>query len=41
LLGRRLLKNKFIVDVAEGEPLLAEEKASRRSLRIVLEAHED
>lgn len=41
LLGRRLLKNKFIVDVAKGNPLLAEERAKRDELRIALDGLED
>jgi len=32
LIGRRLLKNKFVVDVAQGSPLIAEEKAELRRL---------
>lgn len=32
LIGRRLLKNKFVVDVAQGNPLIAEEKAELRRL---------
>lgn len=32
LIGRRLLKNKFVVDVAQGSPLVAEEKAELRRL---------
>lgn len=33
LLGRSLLKNKFIVDVSKGKPLIAEEKARRQKLQ--------
>lgn len=33
LLGRSLLKNKFLVDVARGKPLVAEEKARRKKLQ--------
>jgi hypothetical protein len=32
LLGRRLLKGKFLVDVSRGEPLHAEEKSRKRRL---------
>lgn len=32
LIGRRLLKNKFIVDVSRGEPLIDEEKAQHQRL---------
>ncbi|WP_229076904.1 RimK/LysX family protein, partial [Actinoplanes sp. DH11] len=33
LLGRSLLRNKFIVDVSKGRPLLTEEKARRQKLQ--------
>jgi len=33
LLGRSLLKNKFIVDVSKGKPLIKEEKARRQQLQ--------
>lgn len=33
LLGRSLLKHKFLVDVAKGTPLIAEEKARKKALR--------
>jgi len=33
LLGRSLLRNKFIVDVSKGRPLVAEEKARRKKLQ--------
>lgn len=33
LLGRSLLKHKFLVDVAKGKPLIAEEKARRAKLK--------
>lgn len=33
LLGRSLLKHKFLVDVSKGKPLLAEEKARRAKLK--------
>ena len=33
LLGRSLLRNKFIVDVSKGRPLIAEEKARRIKLQ--------
>jgi len=33
LLGRSLLKHKFLVDVAKGSPLAAEEKARKTALR--------
>lgn len=36
LLGRRLLNKKFLVDVSQGQPLIAEEKAIRRRLHIEL-----
>lgn len=36
LLGRRLLNKKFLVDVSQGQPLIAEEKAERRKLHIEL-----
>lgn len=41
LLGRRLLKNKFVVDVAAGEPLHAEEKARKRKLLHDLDETDD
>jgi hypothetical protein len=41
LLGRRLLKNKFIVDVAKGTPLLAAEKAKRDKLQVETDVDED
>lgn len=37
LLGRRLLKNKFLVDVAKGNPLLKIEKSKRENLRTEIE----
>ncbi len=40
LLGRSLLKNKFVVDVAKGKPLLAEEKARRLKLQAELTSGE-
>ncbi|HEY8992348.1 MAG TPA: RimK/LysX family protein [Candidatus Microsaccharimonas sp.] len=33
LLGRSLLRNKFLVDVAKGEPLIEEEKARKAKLK--------
>ena len=33
LIGRSLLRNKFLVDVSKGKPLLAEEKARKLKLR--------
>lgn len=33
LLGRSLLKNKFIVDVSKGKPLIAQERARRQKLQ--------
>lgn len=33
LLGRSVLKNKFIVDVSKGKPLITEEKARRAKLK--------
>ena len=33
LLGRSLLKNKFLVDVSKGKPLIKEEKARRNQLQ--------
>jgi hypothetical protein len=41
LLGRRLLKNKFLVDVAKGSPLVTEEKARLEQLHIALSQDED
>jgi len=41
LLGRRLLKNKFLVDVSKGQPLLAEEKVKRSALSVALAELED
>jgi hypothetical protein len=41
LLGRRLLKNKFLVDVTKGQPLLKEERKKRDALSIVLAELED
>ena len=32
LIGRKLLKNKFLVDVAQGDPLHQQEKARKRNL---------
>lgn len=40
LIGRRLLKNKFLVDVAKGSPLVAEEKAKLENLHIALSTDE-
>ena len=40
LLGRRMLKNKFLVDVTKGTPLLAEEKAKLEQLHIALSLDE-
>lgn len=37
LIGRSLLKNKFLVDVAKGSPLIAEEKERAKKLKIELE----
>lgn len=36
LIGRRLLKGKFIVDVSAGDPLHAEEKARQRKIQLEL-----
>jgi hypothetical protein len=36
LLGRRLLKGKFLVDVSQGEPLHAKEKVRKRQLEAEL-----
>lgn len=33
LIGRSLLKNKFLVDVTKGKPLIAEEKARKTALK--------
>lgn len=42
LLGRSLLKNKFIVDVSKGSPLIAEEKERKHKLRAeIQELNED
>jgi len=41
LIGRRMLKNKFLVDVSKGEPLLAEEKAKLEDLHIALSTDEN
>ncbi|HEY1835933.1 MAG TPA: RimK/LysX family protein [Candidatus Saccharimonadales bacterium] len=41
LLGQRLLKNKFLVDVTQGEPLKQAEKARRKKLLIELDQNED
>lgn len=37
LLGRKLLKNKFVVDVTRGDPLHTQEKAKRKKLELELE----
>jgi hypothetical protein len=37
LLGRRLLKGKFVVDVAQGDPLHEAEKARRQKLQVDLD----
>lgn len=36
LLGRRLLKGKFVVDVAQGDPLHGQEKARKQKLQLEL-----
>jgi hypothetical protein len=41
LLGRRLLKGKFLVDVSKGSPLHAEEKAKLEALHVALANNED
>ncbi len=41
LIGRRLLKNKFLVDVSKGTPLVAEEKAKLENLHVALSKDED
>lgn len=42
LLGRSLLKHKFLVDVSRGKPLVAEEKARRNKLKEeILQISED
>ena len=41
LIGRKLLKHKFIVDVTRGEPLVAEEKAKLKELHVAIAMNED
>ena len=41
LLGRRFLHKKFVVDVSQGTPLLKEERAKKRQMRIALGQEQD